>query len=1151
MPEPTHSVDTHCGMRSGALSLALAVLAGLLACSTACAVPLPTSGEKVTVSLPDYGAELRAFNAPVEHPVSWWPHVINAGWGEGRGGPERTGGWIDKHWQLIDYLDRSADYTANDWLRFRGIWYEVYGSNEYQESIHFWEPGARKLLWDNGIARDYKGDRALSADYNTSVAWWKERIGWDAYITCNNAPRWSAIIDHDLLTSPLLGFATSQDNIGGPTSRIGYGSHGRYCDWCNAKFRHYLTVTNRLPDFRTRYSNIRDYVQGNLMDVIRQLPPLSPWTFDLKQSQVIAKLGAPPVMSEYLKFLYLSHLHNFMRYYQDLKRVAAGLGREFDVHGNQGGSAIGSNPYQVALADFVDTVWFESSGISAYDMFRWHWYNADGAFRYVMGRAMTRGRKPFMSMTAFGKRTPHIVEHELAEQCAGGGTLFISQLGFDKQPELQRIMTDYYQFRHAHRALYAPHSSQPYVRVALAYSVPTLLYYSYMYAVSPPLTALCGMARALEENHVPYDVVILNHPEIHQDRDSVDDLKQYSLIVVPALECLSQAQVDRLTAYLKAGGTLGVIGRCGVKDENNLPREQSVVEAWRQAGKVIEILPGRDFLPPRVQESAQTREQTQAVMAALGPPLRSEPIIDGSLPPRLWLKSWRHEGAVLSLHFVNYHCDFEAGTIAPTAPARVTIALPAGTSAEEARWLVPGQPDQALPFELQGHRVSLTLPGVQVYGVLVVGPRNVEGLRSSHLQGQAMLARAEMAAGGEWGDLKHDHAALTRRAASLTPATSSAQEAEAFAAEATRLLAAVCTRRQSGYLGNLTQAVDATHAARAFDCGAPNPAKPWLSAMPATGYTSERGFGWLPNTDASDPTPEELYYAGAHQYGQGFLGPEPAAVSLMFWPYREAAPAPLRRELGCGTPRTFRVDLPPGPYAVRVVTTTPSWTNLNFEVASMVRANGACKLLDVAQEKGGLVSREFGVTVPADGRLDLTFGGPTGWGVSALLVLPRAEPVPDDCPGGVRTWRVSPRYANPDWYPIDQVATPLDRQTGALAGSPSAQWTEVKAAGEGLPLMDLGTNREADVGDVVYAVATVQAPADGPMTLQVASSSQAQVFVNGALVGIVPNTNGVGPGDFHGPVPLRAGANTLVVKLQRFWERHWMFGAWLTPTAPR
>ena len=44
----------------------------------------------------------------------------------------------------------------------------------------------------------------------------------------------------------------------------------------------------------------------------------------------------------------------------------------------------------------------------------------------------------------------------------------------------------------------------------MAYSIPTMMYHNYTYAMlRPPVSALSGIARALEEGHVPYDAVIL------------------------------------------------------------------------------------------------------------------------------------------------------------------------------------------------------------------------------------------------------------------------------------------------------------------------------------------------------------------------------------------------------------------------------------------------------------------------------------------------------------------------------------------------------------------------------------------------------------------------------------------------------------------
>lgn len=1127
--------------------LFLLVLLAIAAPAETLAVALPPSDERPAIKLPDFGAELRAFDTPYRQPVAWWPHVVNAAWGGGRGGPERNGGWLDKYWELVDCLDRSSDYSTHEYLTHRGIWYEVYGSNEYQETIHFHEDGAKKLLWDNGIARDPAGERVLSEDYNMKVKWWADRIGWNAYITCNNAPRWWAVIDYDWLTSPLLGFSVSQDNIGGPLSRIGAGGHGRYCNFCNSKFFHYLTLTGRLPEFRNRYKHIRDYVRDNLADVLRQLPPSVKHRWNAAEAQLLWQMCAPPVMSEYQKFLYLSHLHNFVRYYRDVKLSADRLGRPYDVHGNQGGSFIGPDPYQVALADFVDTVWFESAGISAYDMFKNGWNNSGGAFRYQMGQAMTGGRRPFMSMTAFHKHTPDLVEHEMAEQCAGGGVLFVNQEQFATEPELLTKFTDYCRLRHAHRDLYANPGRKPYAQAAVVYSIPTLMYRSYQYAGdAPPLNNLSGIARAMEEGHVPLDVVIFNHPEIHADHTALDDLRRYRLVILPALECLSDSQIEMLTRYVQSGGTLGLIGPCGARNEDNLPRQNSPVDAWRKAGRVVDILPGQNFLPVRAKESARTRELTQTAVAAVRGALGPGPILDGQLPPRLWVKCWAHGCDLASFHFVNYDIDFAAGKARPSGPTTITVTLPRDIPAEEAAWLTPDGKCRALPFSPAGPKqVRVTIPAVQVYGVLMIGRKGLDSVRSSILQAQALHARAAMASGGDWGSLKSQADAVDAMAGQALSKKLSADQASRYVQLAGELLHAAGREGDRKYLARLREAALAEGAVVSLAFGARQTASPWQAVTAKSDYTARQKFGWLPAGDDSQPTPEETCYAMAQKHG-GPIVREVTAGNLLFWPYKEPAPLALRTHLACGSPRRFRVDFPPGNYRVRVVTTGPSWTNRNFLVSGMVSLDGSVRLPDAVHDRGTLVAREFDAAT-RDGKLEFEFGGATGWGIAAMVIRSCGSPTTDpQVVGGLRDWRISPRYANPDWYPIAETSYSPEKR---LASLPDPGWTCVSASPGGWPVIDLGTNRQANTGDTVYAVATIDSAAAVAAQLHFSATSAAQLWLNGEPLAYVPNEKGIRSDELVIAARLKPGKNLLVVKLQRFWERRWLFYASLTGPA--
>ena len=69
----------------------------------------------------------------------------------------------------------------------------------------------------------------------------------------------------------------------------------------------------------------------------------------------------------------------------------------------------------------------------------------------------------------------------------------------------------------------------------MVYSVPTMMYANYrLFTKSPPMDNLAGMARALEEGHISYDVVIFSHPELYPDTATLDDLREYRIIVVPS-----------------------------------------------------------------------------------------------------------------------------------------------------------------------------------------------------------------------------------------------------------------------------------------------------------------------------------------------------------------------------------------------------------------------------------------------------------------------------------------------------------------------------------------------------------------------------------------------------------------------------------------
>jgi len=554
----------------------------------------------------------------------------------------------------------------------------------------------------------------------------------------------------------------------------------------------------------------------------------------------------------------------------------------------------------------------------------------------------------------------------------------------------------------------------------------------------------------------------------------------------------------------------------------------------------VDVLPPNQTFPPvRTVESASTRSVTETAGRNVRGIRPETALLNGPIPRLLWVTPWRNNDGLLSLHFVNYDLDFKTGQATPAPPFLLDLRVPTDLRMDAASWLTPGRSPVPIHFERKGDVVHVAVPSVRVYGVLLLGPRTLDQVASRVLEGDAFLTRARMACDRQFGPLETEVAAtLQARAKAATPGA-----AAKFARDARGLLHAVQARENTRYLDRIRSIADATGVLLALDFGGNGAKAPWTTVGPDTAYDARRGYGWLALEDDSIPTPEETYYALAEKYGAGLRGSAPVAGRLLFWPYRSTLPVPIQTNLACGTPRTLRVRVSGKQCRVRVITTNPSWTNRNFLVSGMVAANGVVRLLDTPMDRGAAVARDFTAPV-VDGRLDLRFGGATGWAVCAVLVWPEnTSAKATDARGAwtpVGDWRVSPRYANPDWYPIDQTHCPPEDRLAVL---PLPGWRRRTAAATGIPVVDLGSNREANVGDVVLATAEVQSAGSQKLRLHFGASSSAMLWMNGEPIAYVPNEKGVRRDEFSALVRLRAGRNRIVVKLERFWERRWMFYA--------
>ena len=78
-----------------------------------------------------------------------------------------------------------------------------------------------------------------------------------------------------------------------------------------------------------------------------------------------------------------------------------------------------------------------------------------------------------------------------------------------------------------------------------------------------------GYSEILTDAHLQHDFLL--------DQDiTLDVLRRYKALILPACECMSREQVDAVTEYVRSGGGLIVSCRAGLLDENRLKDEERI-----------------------------------------------------------------------------------------------------------------------------------------------------------------------------------------------------------------------------------------------------------------------------------------------------------------------------------------------------------------------------------------------------------------------------------------------------------------------------------------------------------------------------------------------------------------------------------------------
>jgi arylsulfatase A-like enzyme len=222
-----------------------------------------------------------------------------------------------------------------------------------------------------------------------------------------------------------------------------------------------------------------------------------------------------------------------------------------------------------------------------------------------------------------------------------------------------------------------------------------------------------GLAQALTDMSVQYEVVFAPDGGIIPDQLALDQLVRYDTLLVPWTYCLSDAQIGLLEQYAATERRLIVFGDFATHDEERRERPGDAVAGLRAQNAIV--VPGLNFESylnePAGPGAAAIVEALDALI-----PHRQVTVANDAVTAQL-----NRSADALTVHLINK--DREATGFTSQTDIKVSITAPPDLdlSSGEAEYRSPDLTEATrLPINRQNDRLEVTVPALTVYGVLLI-----------------------------------------------------------------------------------------------------------------------------------------------------------------------------------------------------------------------------------------------------------------------------------------------------------------------------------------------------------------------------------------------------------------------------------------------
>jgi len=957
----------------------------------------------------------------------------------------------------------------------------------------------------------------------------------------------------------------------------------QFSDWDNRRFVQYMreTFTSqqlKRMGFEPDKFNIRQYL------------------VEKRETKPNEQLIAEPIIHEYIRFYYIAIIESVLDYGEQLKRTAIKFGRPVPAFYGNTASAHNYRVVGIPMTALVDVAWIEDSGWASELPTEVDSMRADTTLIYKIGRAATHYRRPVWS-------APHTFVRDwtnkrmvqglaTAEAHSCGGVMWQELSTWQPGSPGWDAHRHHDQFVSRNRVLFTDREAP--VDVAVVKSIPSLFWrwFSSLEVERPHMDNLSAAARLLEEQHIPYEVLMFGHPDLFDDMPQLNRLHRYRTLIIPNADCISDKQARAITGWVKRGGKLLLWGEVGTRDEELRRRPEPVFSTLIDnpgEGEVVSTSAAAPIAHPDTGHVYEEEGLSQAYLegipgagAGLAELLRQEDtLVETDLPSLTWLNVWRHgAGPMISVQMVNYDIKPENDTV--TEQKDFVIRLRVDDSAKYARAdyfftdystlnSPPPAPKQ-LPFIQKDGYVEVKVPHLEIFGVLVFSSANELAARTAAAETRKWYERLKIARRcpgqkiADVAELLHqaeDYLGQIQgnvRVADFSPLVEPGKELADQLRKAVEEVTAETTALKENCRNEALQ-VDADYK---FDFGEAEVAEGWTEVTTNTDYTPERGYGWVSKgeiaaVDVQDAdTVDDMHRDYIRSRNPSDYIPWERGKGNHWFPVF----VPPNNEA------QFRVDTPNGEYLVTIVTGDyfPHYNGLKTST-TQVDINGKPVIYGDRYHAGYYQNRVCRVNVK-DGHLILRFWssgyGPfyfnnCQWLINGLVIQRPEQKLTSLAAEYLTQAELRSDAAIRDWYIIgpfdDNDCTGLDTMYGPEAAPAlnvtyqgkkgNLKWKKIPRLKGKAPYVSLSSffdDRDKVAG---FALTRVYCETRTQAVLVTSTTQLGAGYLNGKQIFRDEYCAGLLPAEERVPITLKEGWNTIVVKSLNHWGDEWALWAGL------